>query len=64
MRGLGFLARAAALLSVLLLSGCEYYDKPNRPLPANLSLTTLDGATLTREELVGKPWVINLWVPG
>ena len=55
---------APAVLSVLLLAGCEYYEKPRRPLPEQLELRTLGGETLRRSDLMGKPWVINLWVPG
>ncbi|HZA52494.1 MAG TPA: hypothetical protein VE549_17235 [Myxococcaceae bacterium] len=55
---------ALAILSALLLAGCEYYDKPHRPLPEQLELRTLRGETLRRSDLLGKPWVINVWVPG
>lgn len=55
------LAAAAALLAV---AGCDVYDKPNRPVPDDLEFRTLDGEKLRRSDLVGKPWVINIWVPG
>jgi hypothetical protein len=55
---------APAIVCALLLAGCEYYDKPRRPLPEKLELRTLQGETLRRSDLLGKPWVINLWVPG
>jgi hypothetical protein len=54
----------AGVPALLLLAGCEYYDKPRQPLPEQLEFRTLDGKTLRRSDLVGKPWVINLWVPG
>jgi hypothetical protein len=52
------------IFGALLLASCETYTTPHRLLPENLQLKTLDGQTLTREDLAGKPWVINLWVPG
>lgn len=53
------------LLALALLGlGCgEPYTRPNRPLPA-FAATWLDGRPLTRDDLVGKPYVLNLWVPG
>ncbi len=47
----------------LLASGCEYYDKPRRPLPADFQARLLDGTLVGTEQLRGKPWVIHLWVP-
>lgn len=44
--------------------GCERYDRPHKPLPADFEVKTLDGKTLRRDDFLGKPWVINLWVPG
>lgn len=55
------LAAAAALLAPL---GCaEPVTRPNRPLP-ELTGQYLDGRPLTRDDLLGRPLVINLWVPG
>jgi hypothetical protein len=53
-----------AALAILIGAGCEYYDKPQRPLPPGMQFTTLDGVSLDRQTLRGKPWVIALWVPG
>jgi hypothetical protein len=53
-----------ALVSLLFLAGCEYYDKPRRPLPEQLQFRTLQGETLRRSDLLGQPWVINVWLPG
>ncbi len=57
-----------APLSVVLLAlfsaGCDVYDRPRRPLPADFLVTTLDGQVLTPEAMRGAPWVINIWVPG
>lgn len=61
---LGWLAKLALVCVVLLWAGCESYERPNRPLPADLTLRTLDGEELRREDLLGRPWVINVWVPG
>ncbi len=52
------------LWSLALLSvGCEYYAKPNRPLPSSFEAKFLDGSPLDAEVLRGKPAVINVWVP-
>jgi outer membrane lipopolysaccharide assembly protein LptE/RlpB len=54
------------LLLMLLtgLTGCDYYAKPNRPVPEQFEAQLLDGGTLNRSALYGKPWVISIWVPG
>ena len=53
-----------ALALLVALAGCsEPYTRPDRPLPA-VTGTYLDGRPLTRDDLLGKPWLINLWVPG
>lgn len=52
----------AALL--VALSGCEVVDRPNKSVPADFEVRTLDGAVLTKKELLGKKWVINFWLPG
>ena len=51
------------LLALVLLAGCERYDRLDRPLP-KFTATTLDGRTLDADALKGKPWLVNLWVPG
>lgn len=61
MRSLRLLALLPALLAA---AGCGYYDKPNKPLPEDFKVVTLDGKTLSRSDFVGKPWLINIWVPG
>jgi hypothetical protein len=55
---------AALLPALLFAAGCQSYDKPRRPFPDALEFRTLQGKTLRRSDLLGKPWVINLWVPG
>ncbi len=63
----GMLTRIQLLLAVsslLLAAGCEYYDKPFKPLPDDFEITTLEGKVFRRSDLVGRPWVINIWVPG
>jgi hypothetical protein len=50
-------------LLALLASACESYDKPRRPLPDDFQVRLLDGRLLGPEQLLGKPWVIHLWVP-
>ena len=46
------------------LTGCDVYDRPHRPVPATFRAVGLDGVEVTAQTLRGKPWVINLWVPG
>ncbi len=47
----------------LFFLGCDYYAKPNRPLPSTFEARFLDGSPLDAEILRGKPTVINVWVP-
>lgn len=51
------------LMMVGLLTGCDVYDRPNRPLPP-LKATLLDGRPVASYLQPGQPTVINLWVPG
>ncbi|WNG58512.1 hypothetical protein F0U59_30030 [Archangium gephyra] len=48
----------------VLASGCDVYDKPHRPVPDTFKAHFADGTPLDRQALMGRPWVINLWVPG
>jgi hypothetical protein len=57
------LGLALATAAALVLAGCETYSRPNRDLPT-FKATGLDGTDWSREALAGRPWVINLWVPG
>lgn len=50
-------------LGGMLASGCESYERPRRPLPADFSMQVLGGGRLDVAALRGRPWVINLWVP-
>ncbi len=52
------------LAAALSLAACDSYEIPNRPLPTSLEMETLDGELWGVSSLSGKPWVINLWVPG
>jgi hypothetical protein len=58
--------RSAFALSffVLTTAACDYYAKPNRALPRSFAAKTLDGRRLVPESMRGKPWIINLWLPG
>jgi hypothetical protein len=49
---------------LIFLTGCDYYAKPNRPVPERFEAEFLDGGVLDRSVLSGKPWVISIWVPG
>jgi len=33
-------------------------------LPASFRARALDGATVTPETMRGRPWLVNLWMPG
>lgn len=57
-------SRAPWLLAVWLAAGCEFVERPRRPLPERFEAQQLDGALLRRADFQGKPWLINLWVPG
>ena len=49
---------------VSVASGCDYYAKPHRSLPDSFQVQTLEGGQLDVQAMHGKPWVINLWMPG
>lgn len=54
-----------ALPLLLLASACEVVERPMRPLPDQFfEAKTLDGRSVDRAFLAGRPWVVNLWVPG
>jgi len=52
-----------ALPVLLTLLACERYDRLDRPFP-EITATALDGTVIKPADLRGKPWVINVWVPG
>lgn len=54
----------AVVVGVAALAGCDRYQKPLKPLPDNFEAVGLDGTRLRKQDLLGKPWVINIWVPG
>lgn len=56
--------RAALLLLLIACAGCEYYDRPNRPVPEDFKAVLLTGKVIDRHALKGRPWVVALWVPG
>lgn len=53
-----------AALALLLLGGCDWAERPHRGIPEHFHAESLTGETIDRDTLKGKPWVINLWVPG
>jgi hypothetical protein len=55
---------SAGLVLLIFLTGCDYYAKPNRPVPERFEAEFLDGGVLDQSVLSGKPWVISIWVPG
>jgi hypothetical protein len=54
----------ALLIALLATTGCEVVDRPNKPIPHSFEAVTLAGRKLHRKDLVGRPLVISLWVPG
>jgi cytochrome oxidase Cu insertion factor (SCO1/SenC/PrrC family) len=59
------LLAALGLAAVLApgLSGCDWYEKPGRAFP-DLGLRDLDGNAITLSALRGRPWVVEVWLPG
>jgi peroxiredoxin len=55
------LAVAAAVAG--LAPACDATERPNRPL-APFSADGLDGTPWDSQALRGRPWVINVWMPG
>ena len=55
--------RVLGLLAVVALSACDRVEPRDRPLP-KIEAATLDGERLDLDSLRGKPWIINVWVPG
>jgi cytochrome oxidase Cu insertion factor (SCO1/SenC/PrrC family) len=59
------LAVGTVALAAVLTSGCNRdYERPNVPVFEGFRAMGLDGKAISRESLNGKPWVINLWLPG
>lgn len=54
----------AVVVAVAALAGCDRYQKPFKPLPDTFEAVALDGTRFRKQDLLGKPWVINIWVPG
>ena len=48
----------------LLVAGCDYVERPRRGIPEHFKAESLTGEEIDRDTLKGKPWVVNLWVPG
>jgi hypothetical protein len=48
---------------LLALVGCEARYAP-RPLPASFAVRKLDGERLDPAAMKGRPWLVNLWLPG
>lgn len=57
------MARCWAFLLAILLSGCDRVSARDLPFP-DLKASTLTGEPLPRAHFAGKPWIINVWVPG
>lgn len=56
--------RAFLLAMLLVLAGCEVYDRPRRPVGDAFQARTLEGEVIDRFRLRGSPWAVNVWVPG
>ncbi|HZW88786.1 MAG TPA: hypothetical protein VFF12_06875 [Myxococcaceae bacterium] len=55
--------RLAFLFALILGAACQR-SVPPRPLPASFRARALDGASITPETMRGRPWLVNLWMPG
>ncbi|HET6983543.1 MAG TPA: hypothetical protein VFI53_15475 [Myxococcaceae bacterium] len=55
--------RLSVLLLLVLGVACQRSYSP-RPLPESFRARSLDGASVTPETMRGRPWVVNLWMPG
>jgi len=51
-------------LSLLVLGAACQRSTPPRPLPGSFRARALDGASVTPETMRGRPWLVNLWMPG
>lgn len=51
-------------LTLILISACDYVERPRRPFPESFVGRTLDGKIVDSTTLKGKPWVLNIWLPG
>jgi len=56
--------RRLSLLVALLVGVACQRSTPPRPLPASFRARALDGASVTPETMRGRPWLVNLWMPG
>ncbi len=54
---------AIAAAASAIAPGCDGTERPNRPVAA-FSADGLDGTPWDSDALRGKPWVINVWMPG
>ena len=55
--------RLPVLLLLVLGAACQPSYTP-RPLPDSFSARGLDGASVTPKSMRGRPWLVNLWMPG
>jgi hypothetical protein len=55
--------RLSVLLLLVLGATCQRSYSP-RPLPPSFRARGLDGASVTPETMRGRPWLVNLWMPG
>ncbi|MGZ3445224.1 MAG: hypothetical protein ACXWK5_06550 [Myxococcaceae bacterium] len=55
--------RLPVLLALVFGAACQR-SFPPRPLPDSFSARSLDGASVTPKTMRGKPWLVNLWMPG
>ncbi len=51
-------------LVMVFVGGCDYVERPRRPIPDYFRAESLAGEEIDANSLKGKPWVVNIWVPG
>jgi len=54
---------ALVALAAFLDLGCDGTSRPNRP-PAPFAADGLDGKRWDNDALRGRPWIVNVWMPG
>lgn len=59
-----WIRRWAAVTSLFALFACDVVTRVERPLPEDFSATLLSGEVIDRTYFEGRPWLVNVWVPG
>lgn len=63
-RHAAFMRPLFGLLALAAIVGCNRTEQRRQRFPDDMPLRVVGGETLRAGDLVGKPWVINVWLPG